>query len=371
MHVVHLTASTFFGGPERQMLGLAAALASDHTTSFLSFSEGGRCEPFLNAVRDGGFVGACVAADTPHFLRAIRAIAERLNDWKADVLLCHGYKADLLGRAAARRARVPVLAVSRGWTHESLKVRLYEMLDRAHLRLLDGVIAVSDGQAEKVRRAGVPNERVAVIRNAARPASFARSSWPGRTMLHACFLSPGERIVVSAGRLSPEKGFHVLIEAAQEVCANDPGVRFVVFGEGAQRSDLERRIAAAGLDERFALPGFRDDLDSLLPNADLFVLPSFTEGLPNVVLEASAAGVPVVATAVGGTPEVVIAGETGLLVSPGDARGLSSAMQQLLADGELRRRYGNAGREFVRRNFTFEAQAAAYLQLIDRIKRVG
>jgi glycosyltransferase involved in cell wall biosynthesis len=99
------------------------------------------------------------------------------------------------------------------------------------------------------------------------------------------------------------------------------------------------------------------------------VLPSFTEGLPNVVLEASAAGVPVVATAVGGTPEVVVAGETGLLVTPGDPVGLAAALRQMLADANLRRSFGRAGKDFVRRNFTFEAQAAAYLQLFERVRQ--
>lgn len=371
MHIVHLTASTFFGGPERQMLGLARALQPNHETTFLSFAEGGRCDAFLHMVRTAGFVGERIAADTPHWLRAIRDIAARLVKLRADVLLCHGYKADLLGRIAARRARLPVWAVSRGWTQETLKVRLYEAVDRAHLRLLDGVVAVSEGQAQRVRQAGVAAHKLAVIRNAARPASFGRSSAKGRASLHSCFLSPGERIVVSAGRLSAEKGFHVLIDAAARICEQDPGARFVVFGEGAQRADLERRINAAGLDGQFALPGFRDDLDELLPNADVFVLPSFTEGLPNVVLEASAAGVPVVATAVGGTPEVVVAGETGLLVSAGNPQGLGAALAQVLADSELRRRMGRAGREFVRRFFTFETQAAAYLQLFEHLKRVA
>jgi glycosyltransferase involved in cell wall biosynthesis len=369
MRIVHLTSSTFFGGPERQMLGLARALAPEHQTTFLSFAEGGRCDAFLNIVREAGFEGERVAADTPHFLRAIRLIAERLVELDADILLCHGYKADLLGRPAARRAKKPVFAVSRGWTHESIKVRLYEALDRLHLRLLDGVVAVSNGQAAKVRKTGVPTEKLSVIRNAARPASFASTSSQGRSALHSCFLSPGEHIVMSAGRLSPEKGYHVLVDAAAAVCRDEPGARFVVFGEGSQREELERRIAAAGLEAHFALPGFRDDLDAIMPNADVFVLPSFTEGLPNVVLEASAAGVPVVATAVGGTTEVVVAGETGLLVTPGDPVGLAAALRQMLADANLRRSFGRAGKDFVRRNFTFEAQAAAYLQLFERVRQ--
>src|SRR5262249_23568641 len=149
--------------------------------------------------------------------------------------------------------------------------------------------------------------------------------------------------VISAGRLSPEKGFGDLIDAARLIGSANPEVRFAIFGEGRLRADLEQRIAAAGVQEKFILPGFRDDLDRLLPGADVFVLPSYTEGLPNVILEASAASVPVVATAVGGTPEVVRHGETGYLVPPRRPEMLAEHIGILLRDESLRRRMGQAG----------------------------
>src|SRR5262249_22595255 len=150
---------------------------------------------------------------------------------------------------------------------------------------------------------------------------------------------------VGAGRLSPEKGVSVLIEAARIVVESDPQARFVVFGEGTQRPALERLIASAGLTGRFALPGFRSDLDQLLPSADLFVLPSFTEVSPSVVLGAGVAGVRVVATAVGGTPEVVADGKTGYLVPPGNPEQLARRILELLGDHTLRQQMGQAGRE--------------------------
>src|SRR4051812_48613425 len=113
MKIVHLTASTFYGGPERQMLGLAQHLPDEYQSQFLSFAEGGRCRAFLTAVRQAGFEGAALQADTPRIFAATREIAEHLKNVKANVLLCHGYKADLLGRRAARQAGVPVVAVSR------------------------------------------------------------------------------------------------------------------------------------------------------------------------------------------------------------------------------------------------------------------
>jgi glycosyltransferase involved in cell wall biosynthesis len=363
MRIVHLAASTFFGGPERQMIGLARHLPPDYRMHFLSFGEGGRCEEFLKHVRWNGFEGDALRFDTPNLPAAALELTHRLRRLRADMLLCHGYKANLVGRAAARQCGVKAVAVSRGWTGESRKVRLYETIDRLHLRYMDRVVCVSHGQARKARRAGVPPSRITVIPNAARLSSVPGPDPEGREQLESFIPRPGRFVVVGAGRLSPEKGVAVLIEAAKRVVAAQPDVRFVVFGEGTQRPALERMIGSAGLERVFALPGFRGDLDQLVPNADLFVLPTFTEGLPNVVLEASAAAVPVVATAVGGTPEVVADGRTGHLVRAGDAVALAQRIVELIIDEPRRRTMGEAGRNFVREHFTFEAQAAAYVAL--------
>jgi glycosyltransferase involved in cell wall biosynthesis len=137
----------------------------------------------------------------------------------------------------------------------------------------------------------------------------------------------------------------------------------VIFGDGPLRGPLERRVAALGLDDRVRLPGFRDDLDRLLPWADVVVLPSLTEGLPNVALEAAAAAVPVVATAVGGTPEVVVSGRTGFLVPASDPNALAVRATELLGNEGLARAIGTFGRQWVEEHFSFAAQARAYERL--------
>jgi glycosyltransferase involved in cell wall biosynthesis len=361
MIVVHLTSSRFFGGPERQMLGLAHGLAC--RSVFLSFAEEGKCQAFLEEARLEGLSAQALEHDTPHWRAAVEELTGHLHDLGAEVLCCNGYKANLLGRIAARRARIPVVAISRGWTRETWKVRLYEAIDRLHLRFMDRVVCVSEGQAAKVRKCGVAANRIVVIRNAVQAVRFDGPEPDCRDRLLDFFRDPPDRLVGAVGRLSREKGFGVLVDAAREIASADAKAGFILFGDGRMRSDLVRRIADAGLSGRFVLAGFRNDLDSLLPGLDALALSSFTEGMPNVVLEAFAAGVPVVATAVGGTPEVIDDGFNGYLVPPGNAGALARRLRDLLGSETRRRAMGRRGRRKVREAFSFETQARAYARL--------
>jgi glycosyltransferase involved in cell wall biosynthesis len=360
--VAHLTSSRFFGGPERQMLGLAEHLEGWRTI-FASFSEQGHCRAFLGAAGERGFEARALAHDTPKLLAATAEVRRLLVAESVEVLLCHGYKADLIGRRAARSLGVPVIGVSRGWTAESFKVRLYEALDRRVLRGMDTVVCVSEAQAARVRRAGVPAGRVVVIRNSIAMDRFGNRDAARQKALRGMFRNPPKLVVAAAGRLSPEKGFEVLVRAAESVVAVNDEIGFLVFGEGPERQALERQIAAAGLQERFVLAGFCGELDAFFPAFDILALPSFTEGLPNVVLEAFAAGVPVVATAVGGVPEVLENGRSGLLVAAGDHAGFAKAVLEMADDEERRCAMAAHGQRRVERAFSFAAQASAYERL--------
>ena len=363
--VTQLMTSPFYGGPERLVVGLTQSLPSRVRSGFVLFRDRGKSDAFRRVLLDQGQAAITLAHDTPHLPAMIRELTWRLREWQTDVLCCHGYKADVVGLLAARRACVPVLAMSHGWTAETWKVRIYEAIDRAVLRRVDRVVCVSEGQAEKVRRAGVRTDRVTVIRNAVQAERFDRVDPADRHVLEAMFPRSPERIVGSAGRLSREKGFGILVEAAGIVARSDPGAGFVHFGDGPLRETIRRRIEQLGLEERFILAGLRDDLDRFLPHWDLSVLPSFTEGLPTVVLESYAAGVPVVATAVGGTPEAVSDGVDGYLVPPGDPDALARRILDVLMLGDERIAMGRRGRDRIRAEFSFESQADRFRQLCE------
>lgn len=367
MNIAHLVASTFYGGPERQVLGLVKALGNETKSQVLSFWEGGRCQQFLTALRQQGIEAAAIQNDTPSFRATIFELTGLLKKAQADLVLCNGYKPNILGRLAARQCGIPAIAVSRGWTGENFRVRIYEQLDRLHLRFMDHVVAVSNAQATKVQKNGVRSHNITVIPNAVDPERFLESDPEVRCRLESMFRGRPQRIIGAAGRLSPEKGFEVLVNAAAKVIDAQPNIGFVIFGEGNCKEALQNQIALLGLTGAVVLGGFRHDLDRCVPQLDLVVLPSYTEGLPNIVLESCAAGIPVVATNVGGTPEVIEHGTNGWLVRPGDPEGLAATILEALECDDTRMEMGFQARQTALERYTFQSQGESYSQLFRQL----
>ncbi len=360
--VAHLVASPFVGGPERQMIGLARALAPVDRSVFLGFPEG---RVLHDRLVEEGIASHLLASSGRPLLAAVREVAAWLRAEAPDVLVTHGYKPDLVGWLAARRAGVPQVAVAHGWTGATLRVRVNEALDRLAMRRARRVIAVSRRQGERVREAGVRPDRVVVIHNAIDVSRFGAPEPAVRLEMESLFpVRPG-RIVLAVGRLSPEKGFYDLVRAARSVVERVPGAGFLLVGDGPLRGAIEEAVRAQGLEKSFVLAGFRSDVDRLMPAADLFVQSSHTEGLPNVVLEAAACGTPIVATAVGGTGEVVEDHVHGRLVEPRRPVDLARAIAEVLGTPADARRMAVAARRRVATEFTFAAAASAYRNVLE------
>ena len=371
MNVMHLTSSRFFGGPERQMLGLAKAMRPEVETVFVSFSEDGLNQSFLEQVSPAGFTGVGLRHDTPRLLAARREIVQLIKENSIRVLLCHGYKAGIVGWFAARKARIPAISVSRGWTRETWKVAVYEHLDRMILKRMQRIVCVSNAQASKVQLLGIKSDRIAVIHNSICLERFRVVEPIFRQRLLQFFPVADRRgvnsIIGAAGRLSPEKGFDVLIEAAKRVVSQHNDVGFVLFGDGKLADDLRRQIQSCGLEKRFILAGFTDRLDRFMPHLDLFVQSSRTEGLPNVLLESLAAGVPVVATDVGGTSEALNQGLCGELTPPANPELLADAICQLLAQPDRMSDLSVSGKVWVESEFSFDKQVRDYQSLFQQL----
>lgn len=176
-------------------------------------------------------------------------------------------------------------------------------------------------------------------------------------------LEPGGPVVGNVARLAPQKDHATLLEAFARVRAERPDARLVLVGEGELRAELEERARRLGIADSVLFTGARDDVPDLLASFDVFAFPSLFEGLCLAVIEAQAAGVPVVATPVGGIRETVVEGETGLLVEPRDAAGLASAILRLLADRELSARLSAEARRRVRDRYSVDRMVAETLRL--------
>jgi glycosyltransferase involved in cell wall biosynthesis len=177
---------------------------------------------------------------------------------------------------------------------------------------------------------------------------------------------PEAGLVLAVGRLNAEKGQSLLLQAAPAVLSRCPGTVFALAGDGPLRGALEQQAAQLGIAGQVRFLGVRQDVPALLAAADLFVLPSRSEGMPNALLEAMAAGLPVVSFEVGGVGEVLVHGVTGLLVPPEDADGLARAMLALLENEQERRRLGAAARERIRANHNMENMCLQYRLLFER-----
>lgn len=362
--ILHLTASPFLGGPERQLLGLGQAL-SDHCESvYASFAESGSARPFLDAVSAAGFRSVELETNHPHFFAVQSELRQLIRSNRIQVLFTHGYKSNILGVIIAKRLGIPVVSVSRGWTKHTWKVRMNERLDKLALRYADRVVGVSQAQSEKIKDAGVPPAKVITIRNAIDRSRFRGQDSGGRGALEALVTAPVQHIVGFAGRLSPEKGPDIFVRSAIETLSLRRDVGFVLFGDGPMKSEILSLIEQAGAGDHISVAGFQPNLDGLMPHLDVLALTSYTEGLPNAILEAMAAGVPVVATSVGGVPEAITDRETGLLVVPGDSTAVFAGLHEILTDASLRSALVAAGLRRVEQEFTFEAQGLRYESLI-------
>jgi glycosyltransferase involved in cell wall biosynthesis len=170
-------------------------------------------------------------------------------------------------------------------------------------------------------------------------------------------------VVLMTGRLSKEKGHEYLLQAAALV----PHLTVELAGEGPERPSLEAKARELGIEDRVSFLGYREDVADLLANCDVFVLPSLTEGLPVSVLEAMAASRPVIASEVGGNKEVVVHGETGLLVPPRDAAALADALRRTVCDPAVARQFGVAGKARVEREFSDDVMVRQVSQIYDEL----
>jgi glycosyltransferase involved in cell wall biosynthesis len=292
-----------------------------------------------------------------------------LKEREISLLCTHGYQADILGGIAGLARRVPLACFLRGWTGEDWKVRAYELADRAFLALAKRVVCLSQTHASRLARYRVLRPKLRVVLNAIESRTIGEDQRLRlRQEVRARLGLPANCVIVaSAGRLSPEKGVIFFLQAVPELRRQFRNARFVIFGNGRLRGQLEEVARRLGVSAAVSFAGHVPDFPLLLPGIDLLVNPSLAEQMPNVVLEAMAAAVPVVATAVGAVKE--IAGEDNTLVSvpPADAAALARAVRDLLLDPVLAGAIGRAGQKRVQEAFSPARQGTQLRALYEEL----
>ncbi|HZP87819.1 MAG TPA: glycosyltransferase [Burkholderiales bacterium] len=262
--------------------------------------------------------------------------------------------ADVMGGIAARLSRVPVVYSRRQDNPEprfavALKYRLH-----------DRVIAISEGIAQVKLAEGMPAKKLRVVRSVVDTSAYQHAAEP--EWLRAEFGLPHDaRVIGVVAQLIERKGHLVLIEALPGLLERFPTLRVLFFGKGPLEARLGEVVRARGLQDVVQLAGFRKDLPRILPCLDLLVHPAYREGLGVSLLQASAAGVPIVACRAGGIPEAVRDGVNGLLVPPGDVQALKDAIARLLDDRELAQRLGQGGRDLVACEFSLDSMVEGNL----------
>lgn len=302
-------------------------------------------------------------------LRVVRDTLRVLKREKVAVWHGHDYKTNVLGLVLRRFHRMKLVTTAHGWVEQTARTPLYYRIDKWCLPRYERVICVSDDLYRECRSVGVRESKCVLIENAIDADEYRRrqTTASAKAKLN---LPANCKLVGAVGRLSGEKGFDLLLQAVKPLIDADPTIRLMIVGEGGERAKLEAMIRELKLEANVTLSGWRSDVRDVFEAMDLFALSSRREGLPNVLLEAMAFEVPVVATSVNGIPKLIRDGE-GTLVPSENVPALRDAIATLLRDESLRARYRRAGRERIEEGFSFPARMAKIAAIYDELLGVS
>ncbi|MHB9053015.1 MAG: glycosyltransferase family 4 protein [Thermoleophilia bacterium] len=381
LKILQVTANTRLGGLPLHVLTLSRALRErGHEVEVLSMDSG----PLIARFEQEGFriaaipqLGAKAKRGPLLAVKVMREVARRIEASAPDIVHSHGPRAHFFSSLAVRglrnghdRGRAgPVLVCSvhgsfsqftigNSGSFSGLKSRMrrlqYGGIDRLAQRYSNRMIAVCQATADElIHELGIDPSKVTVVRNGIEDSG--PGSVPAAELRGSLGFEDPHRVAVYVGRLAFHKGAPDFMEAAEIVARELPQARFLIVGDGPLEAELRRRASAGPLAGKAVFTGMREDAVDLVEAADLFVLPSLSEGLPLTLLEAAMSGTAMLATSVGGIPEIVKPGETGVLTPPRNPVLLAREMANLLADDPGRERMGRAARRLWEREFTVAA----------------
>ena len=299
---------------------------------------------------------------------ALSQIQEVVRRQGIQLVHAHEYKSNLLALLLAKRQNIPCISTSHGWTGHTLREKLlYYPVDRFLLRYFPRVISVSSEITRHLIGRGVPADRIVTVSNAIDPDRF-RPSNDDRTQIRSSMgIDDDDFVIGTVGRLEPQKRFDNLIEAFTRFLSTSPKSVLLIAGEGSLRKRLEAQISRLDLGQRCRLLGHVSDVRRLYECMDLFVQSSDYEGTPNVVLEAMAMEVPVIATDAGGTRDVLTDGKEGLIIPCRDLTAMVDAMSHARRNEADTRKWVDSARDKVENRLSFRARNRSIEELYSQL----
>ena len=303
-------------------------------------------------------------------VQVVSRLRKLVNHLNPDIIQTHASKSHFLMRCSGLGKQRPWIAFHHGYTNTDFRSPIYNGLDRWSLQAPQRIVTVSAATKEQLRRHGISGERVTVLHNAV-PAQLHRQALNDASVIRqrktSLGVSADEKVILCAGRLSKEKAQIDLVAAIAHLKKQRPDLALRVFivGDGPERERIVQAIESAGLEKNIVLTGHLKDLTPYYEAADVVAIPSLSEGSPNVLLEAMAFGVPIVATEVGGIPEIVTQGTTALLVSPQDAGAMAAAIERLIFEPGTASALAQQAREKVETDYSPESRAKSLVSIYE------
>jgi glycosyltransferase involved in cell wall biosynthesis len=358
MKILQLISSKGYFGAENVLVQLAAQLNKDKNFQPIAGVIENSATPHQEVADESRKKGIATAIFTCHGkfdLKMILQLRKYIKKEGVDIIHSHGYKSNLYSFFATIGLKKGLVATCHNWLGDNPKMKFYTALDLFFLRRFSHAVAVSPDVRHRMLQSGIPAEKVSTIGNGIDLARFENIS-PTNNVKAQLGIPERHTVVGTVGRLSQEKGHVHFLNTFKSIQAEFPDITYLIVGDGPLRGELQKKFDNPSI----IFTGLRRDLPELYNCMDIFVLPSLTEGLPMVLLEAMASCLPVVATSVGSVPDVIVEEETGFFTQPGQEEALRDHLVFLLKNPEERRRMGQKGHARVKEGYSAAKMANEY-----------
>jgi glycosyltransferase involved in cell wall biosynthesis len=360
--IVYLIDGLSMGGAERLMVPVLKHLSRAHFDPYVCAIQSKDGNPMADELRALGVPVECLNIEHLRDLEAIPRLTKYLKRIGADLVHTQLEAANILGNISAKLLRLPSVCTIHVMPPLDVKTKtkLHQKVEWFTLRhFCDRVISVSE-EARRYHLAisGTPERQVTTIYNGIDVAPFSNIDYASeRSSVRAELRIPLDAyVLVTVAVLRPPKGIQYMMRAMPSILASHPNTYYLIVGSGTHREALMEEVSKAGVNKRVVFAGMRKDIPQLLAASDIFVLPTLTEALPTVLAEAMAARLPLIASRVGGVPEMITEGQNGFLVKPEDLEALSNACIRLLKNPDERAAMGAEGWRIVNQKFSIERQ---------------